>query len=228
MRTVTDEKYVFVSDVIDKKRTARGSHNKRTHCGRGGSVRLPSDNMTRKELNKMNGDVKSYRMNDPMTWEEFKSMPDDLRITYIKLLREKFHVSDTKIGEMLGVAQRTISSEISRLGIGLGKRHKHTGFDKDVWEAWRNRTITSAHDVLEEIQPVEVENEPCEAQNTTDDTEGENYSPVQTLTLADREVMWRALGVIEGLSCGVCNERIREGLVSAIEKISDVMNGSGV
>ena len=63
---MTDEKFVFVSDVAEKKRTARGSHNKRTHCGRGGTVRFPSDNMTRKELSKMNGEVKSYRMNDPM------------------------------------------------------------------------------------------------------------------------------------------------------------------
>lgn len=219
---MTDEKFVFVSDVADKKRTARGSHNKRSHCGKGGRVRLPSDNMTRKELNAMNSEVKSYHMNDPMTWKEFKSMPDDLKITYIKLVREKFHVSDTKIGEMFGVAQRTIASEIIRLGIGLGKRHHHSGFDKDGWDAWRNRTVVpSAHDVLEEIQPVEVANEPCEVQNTTDET----VSTLTILTLADREAMWRELGVIEGLSYGVMNTLIKDRIAAAVEEITAILNG---
>mgnify|MGYP001248187255 FL=1 len=45
---MTDEKFVFVSDCADKKRTARGIHNKRTHAGKGGKVIFPSDYLTRK------------------------------------------------------------------------------------------------------------------------------------------------------------------------------------
>ena len=45
----------------------------------------------------MNGECKSYRLNDPMAWKEFKSMPDDLKITYINLLRKKFNVPGTSI-----------------------------------------------------------------------------------------------------------------------------------
>lgn len=41
---MTDEKFVFVSDCADKKRTARGIHNKRTHAGKSGKVIFPSDN----------------------------------------------------------------------------------------------------------------------------------------------------------------------------------------
>lgn len=149
---MTDEKYLFVTDVADKKRTARGSHNKRTHCGRGGRVRLPSDNLTRKELNKMNGDVKSYRLNEPMTWAEFKTMPDDLKITYIKLLREKFNVPGTHIEKMLGTNHVYYSKEIVRLGLSEGKssRSGSTPWDRDGWNAWCNRT-TSANEEQEEI-----------------------------------------------------------------------------
>ena len=38
----------------------------------------------------MNGDVKSYNLNRPMTWEEFRSMPQDLQIMYIKKLRNEY------------------------------------------------------------------------------------------------------------------------------------------
>ena len=71
---MTDEKFVFVSDCADKKRTARGIHNKRTHAGKGGKVIFPSDYLTRKEREAMNGEVKTYALNRPMRWKAYKSM----------------------------------------------------------------------------------------------------------------------------------------------------------
>lgn len=62
---MTDEKFVFTSDVADKKRTARGAHNKKAHAGKGGKVKFPADYMTKKELTAMSGEVKSYKMNSP-------------------------------------------------------------------------------------------------------------------------------------------------------------------
>ena len=86
----------------------------------------------------MNGEVKSYKLNDQMTWAEFKAMPDDIKIRYIKALRSKFNVSDTEIGVMLGVSQTAISKEIRRLGIGEGRRSGRVKWDKDGWCAWCN------------------------------------------------------------------------------------------
>lgn len=62
---MTDERFTFIEDCKDKKRTARGAHNKRTHCGKGGAVMFPSDYLTTKEKKAMNGECKAYRMNDP-------------------------------------------------------------------------------------------------------------------------------------------------------------------
>lgn len=50
-----DEEYIFRQESREKAITARGAHNRRTHCGKGGRVKLPSDYMTKKELEKMNG-----------------------------------------------------------------------------------------------------------------------------------------------------------------------------
>ena len=47
-----DEEYLFRQDSRDKALTARSARHKRTHCGKGGRVKLPSDYMTKKELEK--------------------------------------------------------------------------------------------------------------------------------------------------------------------------------
>jgi hypothetical protein len=150
---VKDETYLFVSDVKEKKITARSARHTRTHCGKGGRVRLPHDNLTKKELQKMNGECKSYRLNDPMSWQEFKSLPDDLKITYIKLLQKKFNVPFVHIGKMLGCAQRTISCEIIRLGLSEGKAAKgrKKKWDKEGFYAWWHGVDKLPTPVIEEI-----------------------------------------------------------------------------
>ncbi len=136
---MNDEQFDFISDVKEKKTTARSARNRRTHCGKGGSVRLPSDNLSRKELQKMNGEVKSYRLNDPMKWEEYKALPDDLKVCYVRQLREKFKVPDKEIAEMLGVDRQTVGRWFRRLGLGIGKcaGGKKT-WNKEHWVAWCN------------------------------------------------------------------------------------------
>lgn len=135
---MTDEKFVFTQDVKDKGITARSARSKRTHNGKGGAVKFPSDFMTRKELNAMNGEVKSYRLNEPMTWNEFKYMPDDIKVTYIKLIREKFNVSDSCIARMLGISQNGFANHVRRLGLGLGRGSGNQKCDKEGWIAWCN------------------------------------------------------------------------------------------
>ena len=138
---MTDEKYVLMQDVRDKKITARSAKNARTHTGRRGRVKLPSDYLSNKELEKMNGEVKSYRLNDPMKWREFKSMPDDLKVAYIKALRAKYAVPDKEIAEMFGVDRQTVGKWFRCLGLGLGKcagAKVQVAFDEDGWIAWLN------------------------------------------------------------------------------------------
>lgn len=48
-----DETYLFHSDCRDKKNVARSARNKRTHNGKSGGVKFPSDYMTKKEVGLM-------------------------------------------------------------------------------------------------------------------------------------------------------------------------------
>lgn len=149
-----DEKYLYLSDVRDKKVTARSARHKRTHNGKGGSVKLTSDYMTQKEIKAMSGECKSYKLNKPMNWREFKGMPDDIKISYIKLIREKFGATDSAIAKMMMTNPCSFSQEINRLGISNGK---HTGgagkWDKDGFLAWANlATPKPAEEATETVE----------------------------------------------------------------------------
>ena len=127
MALLPDEQYVMISDSIEKKKIARSSHNRKTHCGKGGRVKFPSDYLSKKELKAMNGDVKSYNLNRPMTWEKFRSMPQDLQIMYIKKLRNEFGVPDIVLSKAMGVCKSSFSRAMSGLNLSLGKSSGATG-----------------------------------------------------------------------------------------------------
>lgn len=165
---MTDEKFVFVSDVRDKKRTARGSFNKRSHAGKGGAVKFPSDYLTRKEREAMNGEVKSYCLNSPMNWKSFKAMPDDIKVLYIRGIRERYGVENTKIAAMLGIHKVTFANEIKRLGLKSGGKRAGK-VDGDGWFRWINGVpVDRASDIPSgmtehESQQEDVDKETVEA-----------------------------------------------------------------
>lgn len=107
----------------------------------------------------MSGECKSYRLNEPMKWKEFKAMPDDLKVTYIKLLRQKYNAQDVAVAEMLGISKVTMIKEVARLGLSQGKA---AGARKRVWDkegfyAWANGVPT---------QPATEDMPECEEEQT--------------------------------------------------------------
>lgn len=164
MGWMSDEQWSMVSDSIEKKRIAASAHKQRSHCGKGGSVKFPCDFMSKKELRAMNGPVEEFNLNKPMSWEEFKALPDDLKITYIKKLREKFGIPNTAIAEMFGIHSATLCGYLKCLGLGVGK---HAGgsvrnWDKDSFAKWCG-VADEVEVVSEETDTavVETENKPC-------------------------------------------------------------------
>ena len=138
MSEITD---MFYDECADRKRTARGAFNKRTHNGKRGGVKFPSDYLSKKEKNKMNGAIKVYKMNEPITYAEFKKYPDDLKKQYLNNLREKFDVPDTAIAEMMGVNKKTLNGLLKIIDASGGRRGSRKA-DYEGFEKWKN-----AHDV---------------------------------------------------------------------------------
>lgn len=74
----------FYEDLAEKKRTAKGAHN-RVGKSRKAAV-LPSDYLTNAQLARLSGPVTTYRMSPDITPEELATWPADLR----KMWHEKF------------------------------------------------------------------------------------------------------------------------------------------
>lgn len=146
-----EEKSLFIEDLIEKKVTARGSYNKRSHAGGSGRKKWSCEYLTKKELEKMNGETKTYRLKDPMKWAEFKEMPDDIKAMYIKGLRERFDCTDAALSQMFGVAKSTLCYFFKEKGIPHGVGDKYRRWDRKSFEAWY-RT-----DAPEEAETVEGE-----------------------------------------------------------------------
>ena len=136
MARLPEEQWAMIEDSIEKKRTAASAFKQRTHCGKGGSVKFPSDYMTKKELNAMNGDVISYRMNSPLSWDEFKELPNDLKANYIKSLRAKFSVPDNQLAEMFDISLAKLTLYLSDLK--LEYVHNTEIWNKEAFLAWRS------------------------------------------------------------------------------------------
>lgn len=152
---MTDEEYVFRSECADRKRTARGSFNKRSHAGKGGRVKMPSDYMTKKERDKMNGEVQSYNLSSPMKWAQFKRMPDDIKREYLSSIISKYNPQQKALAEMFDVTQNTLYVTCRELGISLynGKCGARKGRNDAFW-AWVNSANEVTRDVSEEPLPV--------------------------------------------------------------------------
>lgn len=167
MALMPDEQYVMISDSIEKKKISHSSHNRKTHCGKGGRVKFPSDYLSKKELKAMNGDVKTYNLNKPMTWEEFRSMPQDLQIMYIKKLRNEFGVPDSVLSKAMGVCKSSFSKAMKDLNLSLGKSagaigkqwlssEKSSKFS-EYWNKFENKKEDALEKVIVEDEAEHVE-----------------------------------------------------------------------
>ena len=157
---MTDARAAFLQDVNEKKVTARSARNRRPHAGRGGGVRFPHDHMTTKERKTMNGTVKTYNLNSPMTWEEFKSMPDDLKRDYIAGILERFNnPPDTQVARMFGKGHPSVCSFFRELHIPSLSRKQVARYNKAAFAKWAG--LEDRHDagnVAEGDTPTEAAN----------------------------------------------------------------------
>lgn len=138
MPWMSDEQYELMQDTRDKKSTARSAFNIRSHCGKSG-CNFAYEKLSKKELEAMNGEVKTLRMNDPMSWEDFKALPEDFMTIYIKHIREKWGAPDKYIADAFGVDRNTFGRYMKTLGLSKGDSGHGDGaktWNKDGFLAW--------------------------------------------------------------------------------------------
>lgn len=152
MAWMNDYEYDFVTDSASKKNIARSARSTRTHCGKGGAVKFPSDYLSKKELKAMSGQVIEYAsLKKPMSWDEFKALPADLKKEYISSIRKNFGAPDKYIAQMLGVSGRTLSLYLNDFGLNAGK---DAGNGKRKWKQEEFYAWSSGADMTAECAPV--------------------------------------------------------------------------
>ena len=132
----------FDYDAMQKKRIAHGAaHMKHNRKG----CSLPSDNLTAAQKRRLNGPVNTYKLDEPMGWESFKAMPEDLQKQYILNLQNTYQANDKMIGKMFRKSDVTVGEYRKKLGIHSIGKSKMTR-DKVVirntkWDAFCNGVV---------------------------------------------------------------------------------------
>ena len=96
---MTDAEKLFKETERERKKLGYGDRHKKRGGGR--YVRLPSDNMTRKEREAMNGEVFHFDPRKFYTWDEFKNFPMEYQIKYINSLLNRYDCGITHISEIV-------------------------------------------------------------------------------------------------------------------------------
>lgn len=123
----------FDYDVKQKKDIAR-SAGKKVNGAKSKRCSLPHDGLNSKQLEALNGPVKSYNLSKPMTWAELKAMPADLQKEYLRKLGVRFSPSSYALAEMLGTTHTTVGRLLRELGLSRPRGQRMTEGDKKAWE----------------------------------------------------------------------------------------------
>ena len=123
----------FDYDVKQKKDIAR-SAGKKVNGAKSRRCSLPHDGLNSKQLEALNGPVKSYNLSKPMTWAELKAMPAELQKEYLRKLGVRFNPTSYALAEMLGTTHTTVGRLLRELGLSRPKGQRMTEGDKKAWE----------------------------------------------------------------------------------------------
>ena len=114
---MNDTTYTFVETVRDRKAMASGARHK-VNGSKSKKCTLPSDNLTAAQKKKLNGAVKNYCINHPMSWSEFKSMPLDLQQEHLDYIQSRFEVGVNTISRaVFGMGDCTLAAHAKRFGL---------------------------------------------------------------------------------------------------------------
>lgn len=121
---MTDSEYVMRQ--TNKERVAMKSGSYARKCGsKSKKCSLPSDHLTNAQLKKLNGEVITMSMRNPMTKQEFFDLPKDMQKNYLQFLIDNYGARQKDICLMLGVKPCDLTYHTKKFG-GLDYGTKRT------------------------------------------------------------------------------------------------------
>lgn len=148
-----ETKATYFSDIREKKITGHSASKKVTKK-RG--CKLPSDYLSRKEKQQMNGEVITMNPNEVMSWDAFKAMPIDLQQSYLDHLQTEYRASGTDLSKMFGLFRNSLYAYARTHGLKLMSvnRSQKTPAYRARWQAFLNGE--KADSSTEPEQPIDI------------------------------------------------------------------------
>ena len=171
----------FDYDAMQKKRIAHGAaHMKHNRKG----CSLPSDNLTAAQKRRLNGPVNTYKLDEPMGWESFKAMPEDLQKQYILNLQNTYQANDKMIGKMFRKSDVTVGEYRKKLGIHSIGKSKMTrdkvGIRNTKWDAFCNGVVGGKPGEPKKFENNEIEEPHDEIDDFVGFSDPEVEEPIKT------------------------------------------------
>lgn len=134
-----------------KKDIARGARYKK-NGSKSRRCTFPSDHLTPAQKAALNGPVTTILLNQPMSWETFRSpaMTDTLRVEYIKNLQGTYRASNQMLSKMFGISASSVGIELRRLNLRPLKGTQGSTPEKTrilhAWDAFCNGVVGGGND----------------------------------------------------------------------------------
>lgn len=124
----------------------------------------------------MNGEVKTYNVGKPMTWGDFKSMPNDLQKQYVKRLQLTFGANDIMLGQMFGTTRGAVMQYRNAHGIpGMSRGYRPSEQQLLAFDRFVAGELNSTTEEWDTYNKDEV----AEETRDNEDTNGINKDPVK-------------------------------------------------
>lgn len=175
----------FDYEVYQKKRIAYGARHR--VCGsKSTKCSLPSDNLTKKQWKERCGEMVSYNMSKPMTWEVFCKLPSETQKEYLLYLIDRYSVSAREISKMLNISPSYFSRYCSSNNVGVKFQSKKVPESaKQVFEDFCRGKVTETEN-KPQAEPIPTADEPpVEQEENSAVVEAEEVKVAPTMAMTD-------------------------------------------
>ena len=139
----------LLEDLKEKNSVARSA--RASVVGGKKKYMFQSDYLSKSEKKKLNGEITVYKMNEPISWKEFRSYPRDMQVKYLEMLRDEFGASMSSFKRVTGATDGSLYPYFAERNLKDILLKYPEMSKKDALEAW----LRSGSGVVEETKPKE-------------------------------------------------------------------------
>ena len=152
----------FDYDVYQKKSTARGAKYK-VNGSKSKKCTLCTDYMTPSQIKKMNGEMVTFNMNEPVDWGTFCKLPAEVGKEYLLKLIDTYNVNYSRLADMFHINRNKISDV-------LGNEPYNIHFGRGTNMSLRNRSEWNAFIGISNNEEIEKSDEIVQTESKETDT----------------------------------------------------------